>query len=263
MSIHTRSHSPERGAGLAVESPFLWRARRAEHTHQLVCFPQAGGGAGAFGDWPQQLPAGIEVLAVQLPGRQNRLLEDPATEAGPLVRTLIQALRPLLDGPFSFFGHSSGALLAYELAQALQARGGPAPAHLFFSGQASPIPFRDRPRLAGLSEQEFRAEVLRLGGFDEEVMQDEEALEALLPPVLADFALWEQHPISVTPRLAAPITALVGESDSRVPVEHMATWRDHTDAEFELKVYPGGHFYLFDQPVGTELLEFIAARLTA
>ncbi|GGQ01285.1 hypothetical protein GCM10010215_28540 [Streptomyces virginiae] len=261
MVVHTRSHATETAAGLVVESPFIWRARRPGHRHQLVCFPQAGGGAGAFNDWVHQLPADIEVVAVQLPGRQNRILEDPATEVAPLVRTLAQALRPVLDGPFSFFGHSCGALLAFELALALQARGGPRPAHLFLSGQASPVPFRDRPQLHGLSDEEFRAEVLRLGGFDEELAEDEDAMEALLPPVMDDFTLWEQHAMPVDARLDVPITALVGASDSRAPRGEMETWGAHTDTAFDLRVYPSGHFYLFEPGLSSELLEFIAGTV--
>lgn len=89
------------GASLVVESPSLWRARRTDLRHRLICFPHAGGGAGAYADWADGLPAGIEVTAVQLPGRRNRLDEELPTQVAPLVRSMTQALRPLLGGPFS------------------------------------------------------------------------------------------------------------------------------------------------------------------
>ncbi|WP_042408048.1 thioesterase II family protein [Streptacidiphilus carbonis] len=263
MNTYTGNPPAKPAARLAAENPFVWRARRPGHHHQLVCFPPAGGGAGAFADWVRLLPDGVEVCAVQLPGRQNRIHEDHPTAVGPLVRALMQALRPVLDGPFSFFGHSSGALLAYETALALQARGGPRPTHLFVSGQASPTAFMDRPKLHGLSPEEFRAEVLRLGGFDEEVTGDEDALDSLLPSVLADFSLWERHRPAAGLRLDVPISALVGDSDSRAPLHTVESWRRHTASDFDLRVFSGGHFYLFDSGAGTELLEFINSRVPA
>src|SRR5213596_599497 len=94
MTSQTRDRSQDQSVSLMVESPFVWRARRADCRHRLICFPHAGGGARAYSDWVHELPAEIEVTAVQLPGRQNRLIEDPATEVVPLVRELLRALRP-------------------------------------------------------------------------------------------------------------------------------------------------------------------------
>ncbi|WP_165990189.1 thioesterase II family protein [Streptomyces sp. YIM 98790] len=261
MGAHAHSRSQE--AVLAVESPCLWRARRPGCRHRLVCFPHAGGGASAFSGWVPRLPSGIELIAVQLPGRQNRILEDPATEVGPLVRELAQALRPVLTGPFSFFGHSCGALLAYEVTRALRAAGGPAPAHLFLSGESSPEAARGRPELHGLPEDEFRAKVLSLGGFDEEILEDEDALEILLPTVLADFRLWERHRTAPRPPLDVPITVLVGDSDVRAPLDSVGPWRGHTSEQFDIRVFPGGHFYLFDGGANTELLDFLGTTLLA
>lgn len=244
-----------------VESPFIWRARRADCQHRLICFPHAGGGAGAYSDWAQELPSEIEVTAVQLPGRQNRLFEDPATEVGPLIRDLLKALRPLLDRPFSLFGHSCGSLLAYEVARTLQAKGGPRPAHLFLSGESSPEAAKGRPKLHELSEEDFRRQVLHLGGFDEEIMDDEEALEALLPPVIADFRLWERHRSVVGPRLEVPVTVLGGDDDERASVPALDAWRDVTNAPFDKHVYPGGHFFLFEPGPRAEVLEVITRAL--
>ncbi|NUL01703.1 thioesterase [Streptomyces lunaelactis] len=258
MTTQTR-----RSSGLVLESPFIWRARRPNSRHRLICFPHAGGGASAFADWVHALPAEIEVVAVQLPGRQNRILEDPATEVGPLVRDVTKALLPLLNGSFSFFGHSCGALLGYEVAQLLHAQGGPRPDRLFLSAQPSPAAAALRPKIHNLSEEEFRAEVMRLGGFDEEVALDEDAMDALIPTVLADFALWEQHAMTQGPLIDSPITAMVGESDVRAPLETIEGWGDHTDAGFEMRVYPGGHFYLFDAGTDAQVFEFLAQTLLA
>ncbi|MEJ8632888.1 MULTISPECIES: thioesterase II family protein [Streptomyces] len=258
MTTHIRQRS-----GLVLESPFIWRARRPGSRHRLFCFPHAGGGASAFADWVPALPADIEVVAVQLPGRQNRILEDPATEVGPLVRDVTEALGPLLTGSFSFFGHSCGALLAYEVAQLLQAQGGPRPDRLFLSAQPSPAAAALRPKIHNLSEEEFRAEVMRLGGFDEEVAVDEDAMDALIPTVLADFALWEQHAMTMGPLLQSPITVMVGETDVRAPLETIEGWGDHTAAGFEQRIFPGGHFYLFDAGTDAEVFAFLAEAVLA
>jgi surfactin synthase thioesterase subunit len=262
MVAAERQNSRPRNAGLAVESPYIWRARRADCRHRLICFPHSGGGAGVFAGWLDSLPPEIELTAMQLPGRQNRIHEELPTEAGPLIRSVTQALRPLLTGPrFSFFGHSCGALLAFEVARALQVRGGPTPVHLFVSGQASPEAAKQGPELHRLSEEDFRTEVLGLGGFDEEVAADDEVMEALLPVVLADFRLWERHPIAPVPRLNAPITAFTGQADHRAPLKSIEGWRAHTNAAFETRLFPGGHFYLFDSDANVELPEFIANTL--
>src|SRR5690348_9837799 len=99
-------------AHLAVESPYIWRARRTDRRHRLICFPHAGASAGVYADWVDLLPPQIELAAVQLPGRMNRIAEPPVTELAPLLKVLPVALRPILDGSFAFYGHSGGAILA-------------------------------------------------------------------------------------------------------------------------------------------------------
>lgn len=118
---------------LVSETPYIWRARQPGSRHRLICFPHAGAGATTYAEWAPALPAEIELVAVQLPGRQNRIAEEPFTEVGPLVSVLTHALRPVLSGSFSFFGHSCGAALAFELAKALRAE---------TSGSGAAVPLR-------------------------------------------------------------------------------------------------------------------------
>ncbi|MEV5407901.1 alpha/beta fold hydrolase [Thermopolyspora sp. NPDC052614] len=234
-----------RSRELLPESRYVWRARRPGHTHRLICFPHAGAGASAFAGWADLLPPEIELVAVQPPGRQNRIAEEPFTEVGPLVNALVHALRPEFAGGFSFFGHSCGAALAYELASALRARGRQGPEHLFLSAQPAPGVTGVR-RLHDLPDEEFLAELAALGGMDPELSQDADAIGALLPLLRADFALWERHDPSPSGPLECPITVLCGESDSRAPLTAMSPWRTRTAAEFRIRVFPGGHFYFLD-----------------
>ena len=245
---------------LRPESPFVWRARRPEAARRLVCFPHAGAGATAYADWTRWLPADVELVAVQLPGRQNRIAEDFCTEVPPLVAALSRALGPVFDLPCAFFGHSAGALLAYEVARALRDRGRTGPDRLFLSAQPAPEAPRP-PVLYRLPDAEFRAEMLRLGGIDPEIAEDEDVMDALLTVLRADFGLWERHRVAPGPALDCPITALTGESDPRAPIADVRRWRAHTDAEFSVWTYDGGHFYFLDSPAA--VVARIGAAMTA
>ncbi|MEV7941739.1 alpha/beta fold hydrolase [Kitasatospora sp. NPDC088264] len=244
-----------------AETPYLWRAHRPGARHRLICFPHAGGGAGTFAEWSDLLPAEIELAAVQLPGRQNRIAEDPMTEAGPLVEAVVAELLPVMDGSVAFFGHSCGAMLAFEVCRSLQAAGAPVPRHLFLSSQPSPEAFQGRPKLHELSHEDFRAEMVNLGGIDEEIAEDVEILDALMPAVRADFAIWERHRVAPGPRLDIPLSALAGRTDVRTPLDTLDGWRAYTSAPFDIRLYPGGHFYFLD--TSTEVLASVGRTLLA
>src|SRR5690606_38911365 len=113
----------------------------------LFCFPYAGGNAYIVRAWSGLLPTSTEVAGIQAPGKGSRLLEAPCTHVSELIDSILPALLPALeDKPFSFFGHSNGALFAFELSCTLQARGLPLPDQLLIS--ASPAPWTrhiDRP----------------------------------------------------------------------------------------------------------------------
>ncbi|MBV1940511.1 alpha/beta fold hydrolase [Streptomyces sp. BV286] len=244
---------------LIAETPYIWRARRGDHRHRLICFPHAGAGAGAYAEWAALLPPEIELAAVQLPGRQNRIAEAPVTAVGPLVKLLTQALRPVMDGPFSFFGHSGGAVLAFELARALQAKGGPQPSGLFLSAQSAPGTAGRIKQLRDLTDDDLAAEVVRLGGIEPEIAEDQDVMDALLPTLRADFDLWEQHRIESGPRLKSPITVLSGATDPRAPLDTLDGWREQTEGAFTTRLYPGGHFYFLHDPA--ELIHDISQAL--
>lgn len=256
-----RTQRPGLKGRLVPENRHLWRARRPDARHRIVCFPHAGGGANAYASWARTLPEDIELAAVQLPGRQNRIAENPATDVGRLVKEIVADLRPVLSGPFSFFGHSCGSMLAFEVARALQVQGGPRPTRLFVSAQSTPEVIWAGPKLHDLPEREFHAAVLSLGGFDEEVSADQEVMDDLIPVVLADFELWERHHVATVPALEIPITALVGESDWRAPLDTMTGWSEYTSAPFTAEVFPGGHFYLNEE--GNDVPGFVSQTLLA
>lgn len=249
------------GVELIAETPYLWRSRRPGGRHRLICFPHAGAGAVSFAGWVDLLPEQVELVAIQMPGRQGRIAETPPTSVPALARTLTYAMRPVLDGSFSFFGHSCGASLAFEVARVLQARGAAAPTRLFLSGELPPERAARRPKLYDLPDVEFRAEMVKLGGFDLELAVDGDRLAELLAPVRADFRLWDRHQPLAGPRLTSPITALVGDRDGRVSTQDVEAWRAHTTGGFDVHVYPGGHFYF--QADATELMDLVGRTVLA
>jgi medium-chain acyl-[acyl-carrier-protein] hydrolase len=211
---------------------------------RLFCFPYAGGGVSIFRTWSDGLPADVEVCPIQLPGRGTRLMEPPFTRLSPLIQALAEALFPLLDMPFAFFGHSLGALVSFELARQLRRDCAVQPVRLFISADRAPqIPYRDPP-IHSLPEGEFLVALRRLNGTPREVLDDQELRQIMLPLLRADFAVYETYGYSTEPPLNCPISAFGGLQDHRVNRGDLEAWRDQTSVSFSLRMFPGDHFFL-------------------
>ncbi len=216
-------------------------------TMRLICLPFAGGGASIFRMWPAGLPPAVEVVAVQLPGRESRQLEAPFTRLGPLIDGLAAVLEPLVadpDRPYALFGHSMGGLLAYALAREFERRSLPLPVHLIVSARRAPGLPVDHPVLHNLPDEEFLAELGRLDGAPSAAMGDPELRRLVLPTLRADFAVCETYVHEPAPPLACPITAYGGLRDRTVSYRHLEAWRTETGGEFLVRMFPGGHFFL-------------------
>lgn len=226
---------------------------------RMFCFPFAGGGALTFRTWHDHLPSTVEVCAIQLPGRGNRLREPPLDRMGPLVQALVPALIPYLDRPFVFFGHSMGALIAFEIARQLRSEFVIGPKHLFVSGRAAPqIPEAER-RTYDLPEPEFVDELRRLNGTPKEVLEHPELLGLMIPILRADFAICQNYVCSPEAPFSFPLTAFGGLQDEDISRQHLDQWREQTTAEFKMQMFPGDHFFLqMAQPL---LLQAIAQEL--
>ncbi len=211
---------------------------------RLFCFPYAGGGAPIFHTWSDGLPAEVEVCPVQFPGRGTRLREPPFTQLSPLVRALAQALSPLLDTPFAFFGHSLGALVSFELARQLRQQHSLEPVCLFISAHPAPQIPSSRPPMHTLPEREFLEKLRRLGGTPTEVLEHEELMQLVLPVLRADFAVYETYAYSAEFPLSCPISAFGGLHDRSVNRSDLEAWRAQTHAPFSLRMLPGDHFFL-------------------
>src|SRR5712675_2068557 len=226
---------------------------------RLFCFPCAGGGASRFASWPARLAPVVEACPVQLPGREERLGEPPFTRLGPLVDALVDALEGHLEKPFALFGHSLGALIAFELTRALRRTKKPLPVHLFVSAYRAPHLPDPVPPLHDAPLPVFREELRRLNGTPSEVLENEELMRLLEPTLRADFALHETHIHAQEPPLSCPVSVFGGLQDGEVDRDMLAEWRRHTDRSFTMRLFPGDHFFI-DSAEGL-LLEAIAGDL--
>jgi medium-chain acyl-[acyl-carrier-protein] hydrolase len=230
---------------LTAESPFIRRGHRRSPAWRLFCMPYAGGGASIFTRWPDLLPDEIEVIAVQLPGREDRRLEPPFEHVEQLVRAVGQSLRPYLQAPFAFFGHCAGAVLGFEVARELRRCLGLEPRHLFVSAQPAPHLPPDEQAIHALPDTEFKLELHRLGGTPPALLADDsDLIDFLLPGVRADFTLWEGYVCATGAPLTCPISAFGGIDDPRASAEELRGWQAHTSGAFELQLFEGGHFFV-------------------
>lgn len=202
------------------------------------------------------------MCAVQLPGRENRLREPAYTTFPRLIDATFKALLPYLDAPFALFGHSMGALVAFELTRRLDAEGAPAPLHLFVSGHRAPHMPRRRPSLAHLTDEAFIAEIrARYDGVPTEILRHADLMALLLPCLRADMALIESFEWCEAPALTCPISAYGGSDDPEASEAEIAAWRAHTLNRFTVQLFSGGHFFI--RTAQRELFAAVSRELEA
>ena len=211
---------------------------------KLFCFPYAGGTASIFRDWANHLPSTIQVIPVDLPGRGRRITEPPFIGYQALLEALAEAMPPLLDTPFAFFGHSMGAIIAFELARYLRREYGREPHALFPAGRRAPhVPDTD-PVTYNLPHDKFIEELRRIDGTPSETFEHAELMELMVPLLRADFQLVQTYEYLDGDPLSCPIFAYGGLQDDEETRERMMKWKEQTISRFKLHMLPGGHFFL-------------------
>jgi surfactin synthase thioesterase subunit len=216
---------------------------------RLYCFPFAGGSELAFLPWARLLPAGVALHAARLPGRLDRLDAEPYRDLGTLATALAGAVGEHAgDERFVLFGHSMGALLAFEVARELRRRGGPAPVLLGVSGLAAPQLREARPPAPPLSDRELIERVSQLGGMPPELLHNPTFRELVVPSLRADLTSFENYRYADEPPLAGPISVFGGDADPLVPVPELGPWRAQTRARCAVRVFGGDHFFLARHP---------------
>ena len=212
---------------------------------RLFCFPYAGGHAGLFTPWQAALAPHVEVCGVQPPGRGSRIREPFATAFAPLVEQIAGAIAQSADGrPFAFFGHSLGALLAFETARLGVRLGHPAPMRLFLSG-SEPAASRPPTRpLHVLPDDELLLELQKLNGTPVEALRNKEIMAFQLSILRADFALAHDYRYQSGPPLSMPISVLAGRADNLGGGADVSGWAKETTAESTVHWFDGNHFFI-------------------
>lgn len=228
-------------------------------TLRLLCFPYAGASPVIFRPWVSAIPENVELRVLHLPGRGSRLREVHLTRMAETIDLLEAALAPLFDRPFAFFGHSLGALIAFELARRLQAKG-QSPTHLFVSGKNAPDADQNPP-FHQLPDAAFLAELRHLNGMPEAVLNCQELLDIMLPVVRSDFTLLETYRHEPGPPLACPMTVFAGTRDPRTNPAGVVAWRAHTTSTIQTVMVPGDHFFI--DSARNRVLDVVAQTLRA
>lgn len=212
---------------------------------RLFCLPYAGGGASVYRSWGKSLGSSIEVCPIQLPGREARLFEPSFDDITPLIEATLKHLTPYLDKPYAFYGHSMGALLAFELTRAIERKPNLLRPERIFLGahRAAHLP-RHRKPMHELSHQEFLAVLRDYGGFVDEIINNDEMMELLLPAIRADFKLCDTYRFEDRGQVSCPIHLLAGALDNKTTVESIQAWQQHSAATVDLEIIDGGHFFL-------------------
>ncbi|MEC3981278.1 thioesterase II family protein [Amycolatopsis sp. H20-H5] len=226
--------------------PSLWIRRYAKASdadRRLVCFPHAGGSASFFHPLAQRFAADTDVVSLQYPGRQDRRHEPLITDIGSYADRLTAVLTSMTDVPTVFFGHSMGAVLAFEVARRLEDRGAAIPSSLIVSGRRAPATCRDE-QVHRQDDQHIIAELKLLNGTGAQLFGDEEVMRMALPAIRGDYQAIETYACAPRVTVRCAITVLVGRADPKATLDESAAWRDHTTGDFRLKSFPGGHFFL-------------------
>jgi surfactin synthase thioesterase subunit len=245
----------------APATPFRRFGGPALPRRRLICLPFAGGGLATYRLWSRSLPDDVEGLAVQLPGRELPRRGTVLDNVEEIVAALLPAVRSAADLPYAMFGHSLGALVAFELTVALEREGDRAPSHLFVSGRRPPDEADPVPRIYNLPDPEFLDELQRRYGAVPDIVRQEPDLVALLLPVLrADVRAYECYAPLSDHKVRCPVHVYGGLDDDRPQPDQLPGWQRVAEREVRIRLFPGGHFYLTTQR--EELVADIARHWT-
>lgn len=214
---------------------------------RLFCLPFAGGGALEYRQWGNRFAQHIEVCPIQLPGRENRYGEPNDADIRSLACQLKTVLDPFCDKPYAIYGHSMGALIAYELVREIEQSGLPTPRTLIAAAHRAPhLPPR-RPPIYHLPDPQFIAKLKEYGGFSDAILESAEMMDFLLPVLRGDFKRCDQYQLPQPSKIKTSLQIMAGSHDPHVLVSDAQAWSELTTGQCAFNLYEGGHFFLRDQ----------------
>lgn len=211
---------------------------------RLICFPYAGGNASTYMSWVQSLPANVELVIVQAPGRGMRMCEPAFTDMQDLVSDLMKSMPKVLNKPYILFGHSLGSRIAFELMSQLKTFSYALPQHFIASGSRGPHIKSNKKPIFHLDEPEFIAELKKLSGTPVDVLENKELMELFLPLLRADFEIADKYCYAATADFNCPISVLGGEDDIEISLLQLESWGELFTSKPEVYLLPGNHFFI-------------------
>lgn len=243
------------------ESPwFLIPKPNKKADLRLFCFTYAGGNAEVYHGWTDYLPENVEMIAIQYPGRMKRVNEKPFTRMTELVKSIAEEIKPYINKPFAFMGHSMGALIAYELARHNRNMGYPMPRHLFLAARKAPHIQNVHPHIHKMSTEECISIIRSYDAVPEAVINNKELFALILPVIKGDFEMietWEYEEDS----LETPITAFGGINDTLANRQDMEAWKRFTTSDFKTYIFPEKHFFIHNEEVKKTMIAIISKTL--
>lgn len=213
-------------------------------TARLVCLAHAGGSATFFLPVAAALSPGVDVVAIQYPGRQDRRNERPIDDIAVLADRIHAILRRQPEMPLTLFGHSMGAVIGFEVTRRLEATGH-GPVRLVASGRRAPSTYRNET-VHLRDDAGILAEIRNMAGTASSVLGDEEMMRAVLPALRADYRAAETYTCPPEITVGCPITVMTGDNDPKTTPDEAKAWAQQTTGSFDLHVFAGGHFFLTD-----------------
>lgn len=223
---------------------FFCKRPNPQASVRLFCFPFSGGGASIYRSWPEAMGNEIEVLAVQLPGRESRYHEVRETNINVLVKNIVKAFKVYQDKPFAIFGYSLGALLAFEVCRELRKQNMNMPVHIFVAAMRAPQTPRVHPPLSSLPDEEFLQKIDYYYQPQDEAWNNPDLREIFLPVLKDDITLSDSYTYRDEIPLQCPIYVFAGEDDRGAPLALTRRWSEQTSTQMNYHVFEGGHFFI-------------------
>ena len=216
---------------------------------RLICFSHEGGSADFFKSWLQYIRADIELMIVQLPGRAERVDQPLMTDVDQVVSSLVESCQSILDKPYMLFGHSLGAVLAFETVMKLSEMGLRLPKRLVISGRQAPTDKGSYfQKMSQLDDQDFFEDLVNDDCLGQWVMSSPEEVSNALPYIRADFEMLEGYQPASTEPLNIPIDVFAGSRDA-IPLGNLLEWQKVSRYPVHVCVFKGGHFFVEDDQI--------------
>jgi surfactin synthase thioesterase subunit len=171
---------------------------------------------------------------------------------------ILPELRAALRTNYVTFGHSFGAILSYALICDAPRFELPLPLMMLFSGAGAPlVPPTTKP---ALDRSTLIADMKKMGGTPQEILDDPRFVDAFLPTLRADLEILHLTRLRPSQPLAVPFSTFAGEWDQSVPPQNVRKWEALSTKSTAHHVFEGGHFFLNE--VRHQVLNTIATKLT-